>query len=93
MSHVSLALSALLLIGWRVEGLICIVMAAPLAAVAASIGATTGCLARYASTRAKSQSRVVAAFFPLLLIGESAVPDNPPIELVQTEIVVQARPE
>jgi uncharacterized membrane protein YhaH (DUF805 family) len=78
----------LLAIAW--EGLLCLVMALPLALGAALIGASLG--GRSAGTHATpAQGYLMVAALPLLLIGEAAVlPRNPPAHRVDTTVVIDA---
>jgi len=81
----------LLALAW--EGVICLLMAAPLAIAVASIGAACG--SRSARTRpsAKSPAYMTVAILPLILMAEAAAHRPAPLYRVDSEIVIDAPAE
>ena len=84
-----------LLIGLAIEGLICIAMAAPLAAAMAALGGLVG----YGLQRRGPQARSSGAYsvailaLPLLLGAEAASTPAPAVAPVRTSVIVAAPPE
>ena len=91
---ISLALVGGALLGVAWEGLLCLVMAFPIALPMAMIGAYIGYLVQ-PSARVRSGFAVVAlpALLPLLIAGEAAMPLPAPLYTARTSIVVDAPPE
>jgi uncharacterized membrane protein YhaH (DUF805 family) len=91
----SVGLASVLLVGLAIEGVICVAMAAPLAAVLAVFGGLVG----YAVQRRGPVARANGAFsiavlaLPVLLGAESAVAPAPAVLPVRTSIVVDAPPD
>lgn len=88
-------LAALLLaIGW--EGLMCIVMAAPLCALCAMAGGAVAWAIqsrRSSSTHATATLSIVLLFVPLLMGAEQATHLVPPVYAVRSSIEIEAPPE
>jgi uncharacterized membrane protein YhaH (DUF805 family) len=98
-SYLVAILSTLLLGGFLLalawEGVICLLMAAPLAILVATIGAACG--SRSARTRPPAKPNAPAymtvAILPLILMAESAVHRPAPLYRVDSEIVIDAPAE
>ena len=91
----SVGLASMLLIGFAIEGAICIAMAAPLAGVVAVLGGLVG----YGLQRHGPRSRaagglcsVTILLLPLLLGVERAAAPEPAVTPVRTSVVVAAPP-
>jgi uncharacterized membrane protein YhaH (DUF805 family) len=100
-SLLSVALASLALIAVALEGVICIVMAAPLGAVLAIFGGMIGYVIqrRDASHYDSAKTRTVHAFsiillaLPALLLVEHDAQLAPPLREVRTTVVINAAPE
>lgn len=98
-SLLSVALASAALIAVAIEGLICILMAAPLGAVMALIGGAVGYIiqrhpnygyARGYNLRALS---LPLLFLPVLMLAEQATQTEPPLREVRTTVEIKATPE
>ncbi len=90
---VSLGAVGLALVLIALEGVICIIMAAPLAVALGTAGAVTGNLLLRAGMRSTPRMMcAVGLAAPALLAGESVKPLTPPLTPVSTSIVVDAPP-
>jgi hypothetical protein len=88
----AVVIAGMLVIGFALEGLICLAMAFPLVLVGSVMGAGIGCLLERTTNGAGLTPTATAlSFFPLTLIAESLnplpVPDALPVE---TSIVIDA---
>jgi hypothetical protein len=100
-SLLSVALASLALIAVALEGVICIIMAAPLGAVLAIFGGMIGYVIqrRDASHYDSAKARTVHAFsvillaLPALLLIEHNAQLSPPLREVRTTVVINAAPE
>ena len=91
----SVGLASLLLVGLAIEGLICVAMAAPLAAALATLGGLVGWGLQRSSRPAGVDGgacSVALLMLPLLLGAESAVGPTPTLNEVRTTVVVNAPP-
>lgn len=91
----SVAAAGMTLLLLALEGIICLVMAAPLAAAGGMLGAGIGILiARLAggSPWPQQDSIVGVILLPLFAVAESKVAE-PPLRSVRTEMIVEAPPE
>lgn len=83
-----------LLLALAVEGVFCLVMAAPLVVLLATLGAIVGYLVqRRGRIFRAGEVYSVALFLPLLLAGEAALGARPSVLPVTTQVVVAAPPE
>ncbi len=87
--------SGLLLLGLAIEGMICLIMAAPIALVLAALGAATaGALARVIAPRSESRMMCLAvAAIPMLCVIERGRPAPPPVYTFSTEVFIAAPPK
>ena len=92
----SVAFACLLLFGFAIEGVICLVMAAPLALPLAWIGGFVGYLVQLA----RPGGRPAAQVYPMLLLAmpslmavESAIMPEPPVFPVVTAVEIDADPQ
>jgi uncharacterized membrane protein YhaH (DUF805 family) len=85
-------LIGLLLIGFRLEGLICLAMAVPLALPFSIAGGLVAysCLQHHEPTLTTPRITACVAILPLLMFVERAVNLQPPVEPVVTSIVINA---
>ena len=84
------------LIAIGAEGAICVVMALPLAAMAAVLGGLLEQLARRrmrSNTAARLHASLLFVVLPLLTTGEAALDRQPEVRPVTTTVVVDAPPE
>jgi len=84
------------LIAVGAEGAICVVMALPLAAMAAVLGGLLDNFARRrvrASTAARLHASLLFVALPLLTAGEAALDREPAVRPVTTSVVVDAPPD
>jgi hypothetical protein len=97
-SLLSVVLASAVLIGIAVEGLICVVMAAPLGVVMAVIGGVTG----YIIQRAPREVRITQSVYsfsliffvlPGMIFTESLSNPEPSLRKVSTRIEIRAAPE
>lgn len=82
----------LALIGFRLEGITCLLMAVPLALPFSIAGGLTAryCLSARRAPRAETSVTACVAILPLLMLGEQAVNLQPPVRAVTTSITVNA---
>ena len=95
-SLLSVALVGTALFFIAVEGLICLVMAFPLAVVVALFGGFIGYILQQRQSFPAESLRVVSLIFvllPGLVLLESAIAEEPPLYAVHTSQVVNAEPE
>ncbi|MDB6168761.1 MAG: hypothetical protein JWM88_1625, partial [Verrucomicrobia bacterium] len=91
----SVALAGLLVLILAIEGLICVLMAAPVALILASLG---GVVAYLLQSRRWSHGEMARLYgmswivFPLALVGESAAATAPPLIAATTSVIVAAPP-
>lgn len=87
-------LAGLLIFALAYEGLVCLVMALPLALPFAWAGARLA-YALQRATRRPSAPTLAAGMLilPLLMLGEHALGPQPPLQSVTTSVVIQASPE
>jgi uncharacterized membrane protein YhaH (DUF805 family) len=85
-------LIGLLLIGFRLEGLICLLMAVPLALPFSIAGGLVAysCLQRRQRSLTSPRIATCVAILPLLMFAERAMDPQPPVQPVVTSIVVNA---
>jgi hypothetical protein len=90
----SLGLTAILLVAFAIEGLICVVMAAPIAIALGLIGAALGWLlsGRY-RPRATSVLPALAILTPGMFVAEDAVMPNAPVFESTSTIEINASPQ
>lgn len=92
-ANLTVILAGLGMLLFAMEGVICIIMAAPIAFVLASIGGTVGYLIQATLRRANDSSRLfsgVILAMPLLMSLESGSPPELPLLEVKTALVVNA---
>lgn len=80
----ALALGGIALVVVALEGVVCIVLASPLALLAALIGGLLGRAIARAGTRSARPSLMSVAFLPLVFASESALPANTYFETRET---------
>ena len=96
---VGVALSAVAVLGAAIavvalEGVICLVMAAPLALALAALGAVFGhAFSRLGPASARRPALWAVGVVPVLIAGEAAAPPLPPLVPVTTAVVVDAPPD
>jgi uncharacterized membrane protein YhaH (DUF805 family) len=93
---ISVALLGAALFALAVEGIICLVMALPLALALALFGAFIGYVLQRAPSFAPSTLNVVSIGFlliPGLILVEYAVGETPPLYKVTTSVVIKSDPE
>jgi uncharacterized membrane protein YhaH (DUF805 family) len=90
----SVGLASALLVGLAIEGVLCIAMAAPLAAAVATLGGVVGYgLQRRGPRVGASRAYSVAILaLPLLLGAEAATGPTPDLAAVRTTVVIDAPP-
>lgn len=96
LSWVATFILAILLIAVAVEGLICILMMAPIALVFASVGAVIGYLIQSRIWASRQTHTVLLSLFislPLLMGAEARVSRESPVFAVRTAIDIQASPQ
>jgi len=86
------ALGGIALIGFALEGAVCIVMAAPLGVVAALAGGALGRGIALSTKRSPAETVSAVALLPLVFALESAFPPTASFDTSET-IVVEAPPE
>lgn len=92
----SIGLLALLLFGLAVEGLICLLMAAPIGLCLALIGGLVGYWIqrkRWNHLQTQTTFGAILLFVPLLMGAEGLKPQEPPLLRVSTQIEINAPPE
>ena len=87
---VSLGLLSGLMLALAWEGAMCVVMAAPLALAVAMLGAKWGQASARRFTRRPAYMTIAA--LPLILIAEAAMNPAPPVQRVESSIVINATP-
>lgn len=95
-SFATLLVGACVLLGLAVEGVICLIMAAPLAIVMAMIGAGAGYFVqrqRWRRIEPSSALCIGLALAPFLMIVEDAAPLAAPVFKVVTSVDIDAPPE
>jgi hypothetical protein len=100
-SLLSITLTCLMILGFAIEGLICIVMAAPLGALFALFGGFMGYLiqrrdAEFPQSPGIYTTHAFAAVLlalPALMLLENSVRLAPPLRAVHTSVVIDAPPE
>jgi hypothetical protein len=100
-SLLSVMLTSLLLVGFAIEGLICIVMAAPLGAVFALLGGFIGYVIQrrddeFPQSPGTYTTHAFAAILlalPALMLLENSVRLAPPPRAVRTSVLIDAPPE
>lgn len=95
-SLLSIVCLALGLVGVAVEGIFCLVMAAPLAVVLAALGGAVGFLIQRRAEimhTAPSMMLVLMVFIPTLMQAESLSGPEPPLFAVTTAVEIEAPPE
>jgi uncharacterized membrane protein YhaH (DUF805 family) len=95
-SSLSVVILGLLLLGLAVEGLMCLVMAAPIGLILALMGGSIGYLVQRMQWE-RLQTRVtfgaLICFVPFLMGVEAAKPHEPPLLQISTQIEIDAAPE
>ncbi|MBC7544538.1 MAG: hypothetical protein H7338_17590 [Candidatus Sericytochromatia bacterium] len=92
----SVAFLALLLVWLAIEGLICIVMAAPIGLVLAIMGASVGYTIQQlgrGSSNASGVLPIIMFLLPGLMGAEAAAPVGPPVYAVVTAVEIDAPPD
>ena len=93
----AVAIAGALLVSMAVEGMVCLVMAAPLALVLAAMGSTVGYLIQshppQARTAAPPLLLALLLACPSLMWGEYAIDSPPPLLPVRTSIEISAPPD
>jgi uncharacterized membrane protein YhaH (DUF805 family) len=100
-SLLSITLTCVMIIGFAVEGVICIVMAAPLGALFALFGGFMGYLIQLRDQDFPQTPHVytthafaaVVLALPALMLLENSVRVAPPLRAVRTAVVIDAPPE
>jgi hypothetical protein len=92
-SLASLVLSFALLILFALEGLICLMMVWPLAAVTTLIGHQIAFTLRKQALSQQTRWVAPAMFLPLLLVTEAIAPPPAETHFVETEVLIAAPPE
>lgn len=87
--------SGLLLLGLAIEGMICLIMAAPIALGLAALGAATaGALEKVIRLRSESRMMCLAvAAIPILCLVERGRPAPPPVYTFSSEVFIAAPPK
>lgn len=92
----STALVGVALFGLAVEGVICLIMAVPLAVVLALFGGLIGFVIQQRPTFSPNTLRVASIAFllmPGLILLEHVAGETPPLYEVKTSVVIKANPE
>jgi len=92
----SLATSGVALLVFAIEGVICLLMASPIAFALAALGGRVGYALQcrpWANDSAPAMMLALVVVMPSLLAAESATAPDPAIREVRTEVVVNAPPE
>ena len=92
----SIGLLGVLIFATAVEGLICIIMAAPLATSVAAVGGLVGYFLQGVLRRGRNSVHAMLALLvavPLFMGAEHLEDDQPPLIPVETSVVVDAPPE
>lgn len=87
--------SGLLLLGLAIEGMICLIMAAPIAFVLAALGAATAQALVYV-LKPRSQSRMMCLAMiaiPMLCLVERGRPAPPPVYTFSSDVFIAAPPK
>lgn len=89
-------LIALCFLFWKLEGIICILMAAPLSLLVGTIGVSFGLFVRGLSDVGSRRAEIASASFlvlPILILGEARLAFEPSLFKVTSRIEVNAPPE
>ncbi|HEY6806575.1 MAG TPA: DUF805 domain-containing protein [Pyrinomonadaceae bacterium] len=92
----STTLVGLALFGLAIEGIICLAMALPLAAILALIGGIVGWAIQKRPAIPVQSFRVISAvflFIPALILLEYSIDQKPPVYAVKTSVVIDAPPD
>ena len=90
----TILIAGLLILALAYEGLVCLVMALPLALPFAWAGARLAYALQKASRRPPAPTLAAGMLLlPLLMLGEHALGPQPPLQSVTTSVVIQASPE
>jgi hypothetical protein len=92
----SVVLLGLMLLGLAVEGVICLVMAAPIGLILALMGGSMGYLIQqrhWDRLRTRATFSALLLFVPFLMGTEALKPQQPPILQVTTQMEINAPPE
>jgi len=95
-ASLSTGLVALALFAFAVEGVFCIVMAAPLAIILALFGGLIGFMLQQRPSFSTNTLRVASLGFllmPGLILLEYSFGETPPLYAVKTSVVINAKPE
>lgn len=90
------ALAGLAIIVVAIEGLICLIMAAPIAVVLALLGGLVGYTIQarpWLTDQAATLTLALVAVLPALMAAESAAEPEPAVHAVHTEVVIDAPPD
>lgn len=94
-SLLSIGLVALALVGFAIEGVICLVMALPLAGPLAMFGGLIGYVLqkRAVATSTLRVASVVCLLVPGLILIEYSLGETPPLYEVKTSVVIKSDPQ
>lgn len=92
-AEASILLCALILLGFAVEGFVCIIMAAPIGMALAAIGGVVGYQVQRRFSRSPDLLLCAPLILPLLFTVEAAWQDDPRVIAVTTPIDIAAPPE
>jgi hypothetical protein len=95
-SCVSVALLGLVLLGIAVEGVICLLMAAPIGLILAMMGGALGYVLQrnhWDDIRTQSTFGALLLFLPLMMGADALKPHDPPLLTVSTQIEIAAPPQ
>ena len=95
-ASLSTALVGLALFSFAVEGVICLLMALPLAVVLALFGGLMGFMLQQRPSFSPNTLRVVSVGFllmPGLILLEYSIGETPPLYAVKTSVVINANPQ
>jgi hypothetical protein len=93
---VGLAMAGVVLVAVAIEGLICILMAAPIALVLGLLGGLVGCAVQsrpWANDTAPAMVLGLVVALPSLMAAESVAAPEPAVREVRTAVVVDAPPD
>lgn len=91
-SMLSVAFLGLALLMFAVEGLVCLLMAAPIGAAMAALGGVLGYFLQRRGGPTSATAAVLLLALPLLMGAEAASPGRPPLIAVRTTVEVDAPP-
>jgi hypothetical protein len=95
-SCLSVALLGLLLLAIAVEGVVCLLMAAPIGLILAMMGGALGYALqrnRWDGIRTQSTFGALLLFLPLMMGTDALKPQDPPLLTVSTQIEIAAPPQ